>query len=62
MPDAAIQITNLVKQYAGQGDSPPKMALKGVSFDVPEGGVVGRLGANGAGEKHQIKKIGGVGM
>ena len=31
--------------------------LKGVSLDVPEGGVVALLGANGAGKSSTIKMI-----
>ncbi len=62
MPEAAIQIDALVKQYAGQGDSPPKMALKGVSFAVPEGGVFGLLGPNGAGKSTLINIMAGLVM
>jgi ABC-2 type transport system ATP-binding protein len=62
MSEAAIQIGDLVKQYAGQGDSPPKLALKGVSFDVPEGGVFGLLGPNGAGKSTLINIMAGLVM
>ena len=47
----AIRIDNLVKEYASPGPGePPKLALKGVSFDVPQGGIFGLLGPNGAGK------------
>ena len=38
----AIRIDDLVKEYApaGPGEK-PKLALKGVSFDVPQGGIFG---------------------
>jgi ABC-2 type transport system ATP-binding protein len=62
MPEAAIEIRDLVKRYAGQGGAPPKMALKGVSFDVPEGGVFGLLGPNGAGKSTLINIMAGLVM
>ncbi|MCX7865344.1 MAG: ATP-binding cassette domain-containing protein, partial [Novosphingobium sp.] len=46
----AISIRNLVKRYAPAGGAPGKLALNGVSFDVPEGGIFGLLGPNGAGK------------
>lgn len=62
MTEAAISIRNLVKEYAGQGNSPPKLALKGVSFDVPEGGIFGLLGPNGAGKSTLINTLAGLVM
>ncbi|MBT2135527.1 ABC transporter ATP-binding protein [Croceibacterium sp. LX-88] len=62
MPDAAIEIRDLVKEYAAQGDAPPKLALKGVSFDVPEGGIFGLLGPNGAGKSTLINIMAGLVM
>ena len=59
---AAIEIRDLVKEYAGQGDTPPKLALKGVSFDVPEGGIFGLLGPNGAGKSTLINIMAGLVM
>lgn len=58
----AIEIRDLVKQYAAQGDAEPKLALKGVSFDVPEGGVFGLLGPNGAGKSTLINIMAGLVM
>ncbi len=62
MADAAIEIRDLVKTYAAQGDAPPKQALKGVSFDVPEGGIFGLLGPNGAGKSTLINIMAGMVM
>ena len=36
------------------------MAIRGVSFDVPQGGIVTILGANGAGKTTVLKTICGV--
>ena len=57
----AIRIENLVKRYApnGPGDE-GKLALKGVSFDVPQGGVFGLLGPNGAGKSTIINILAGL--
>jgi ABC-2 type transport system ATP-binding protein len=57
---AAISIRGLVKEYAAQGDAPPKLALKGVSFDVPQGGIFGLLGPNGAGKSTLINIMAGL--
>ena len=56
----AISIRNLVKRYAATGDGPAKLALRGVSFDVPEGGVFGLLGPNGAGKSTLINIMAGM--
>ena len=56
----AIAIRDLVKEYASSGDSPPKKALKGVSFDVPQGGIFGLLGPNGAGKSTLINIMAGL--
>ena len=60
MADAAIEIRDLVKTYAAQGDAPPKQALRGVSFEVPEGGIFGLLGPNGAGKSTTFKMLCGL--
>src|SRR3978361_12725 len=36
------------------------LAIKGVSIDVPEGGMVALLGANGAGKSTTLKAISGL--
>ncbi|MXO86643.1 ATP-binding cassette domain-containing protein [Altererythrobacter aurantiacus] len=56
----AIRIDNLVKRYAGQQGEEGKLALKGVSFDVPQGGVFGLLGPNGAGKSTLINILSGL--
>lgn len=45
-----LEIKNLSKQY-------PSFALKGVSFNVPSGSIVGFIGENGAGKTTTIKLI-----
>lgn len=60
MAEAAIEIRDLVKTYAAQGAAPPKRALEGVSFDVPEGGIFGLLGPNGAGKSTLINIMAGL--
>ena len=60
--EAAIEIRDLVKEYAAQGGATAKLALKGVTFDVPEGGVFGLLGPNGAGKSTLINIMAGMVM
>ena len=59
----AIRIDNLVKRYAppkGAGEDAGKLALKGVSFDVPQGQIFGLLGPNGAGKSTLINILAGL--
>lgn len=58
----AIAIRDLVKRYAPAGTGEGKLALKGVSFDVPEGGIFGLLGPNGAGKSTLINILAGMVM
>jgi ABC-2 type transport system ATP-binding protein len=65
MNSPAIRIDNLVKRYAppknAKGeDAEGKLALKGVSFDVPEGSIFGLLGPNGAGKSTLINILAGL--
>ncbi|WP_137680755.1 ABC transporter ATP-binding protein [Aurantiacibacter suaedae] len=60
MSEAAIEIRDVVKRYAGSGKAEPKLALKGLSFDVPQGGVFGLLGPNGAGKSTLINIMAGL--
>jgi ABC-2 type transport system ATP-binding protein len=56
----AISINNLVKRYAATGKGEGKLALDGVSFDVPQGGIFGLLGPNGAGKSTLINILAGM--
>jgi ABC-2 type transport system ATP-binding protein len=58
----AISIKGLVKRYAGAKGAPGKLALDGVSFDVPQGGIFGLLGPNGAGKSTLINILSGLVM
>jgi ABC-2 type transport system ATP-binding protein len=57
---AAISIRDVVKRYAASKGDPGKLALDGVSFDVPEGGIFGLLGPNGAGKSTLINIMAGL--
>src|SRR5246127_1878640 len=54
MPDAVLQVDNLVKHY---GDV---HAVRGVSFSVDEGEVFGLLGPNGAGKTTTVEILEGL--
>jgi ABC-2 type transport system ATP-binding protein len=57
----AIVIRDLVKRYAPPGrNTPAKLALDGVSFEVPQGGIFGLLGPNGAGKSTLINILAGL--
>jgi ABC-2 type transport system ATP-binding protein len=63
--EPAIRIDNLVKRYApAKGANGTvtagKLALGGVSFDVPEGSIFGLLGPNGAGKSTLINILAGL--
>lgn len=63
--EPAIRIDNLVKRYApAKGANGTmtqgKLALGGVSFDVPQGSIFGLLGPNGAGKSTLINILAGL--
>src|ERR1700740_1394250 len=51
MSEPILKVSN-VETYYG-----PIMAIRGVSFDVPKGGIVTILGANGAGKTTVLKTV-----
>jgi branched-chain amino acid transport system ATP-binding protein len=54
MAESLLTVSN-VETYYG-----PILAIRGVSFDVPKGGIVTILGANGAGKTTVLKTVSGV--
>ena len=63
--EPAIRIADLTKRYASSKGAkgaaiPGKLALDGVSFDVPEGSIFGLLGPNGAGKSTLINILAGL--
>ena len=58
--EPAISIRDVVKRYAAPDGCEGKLALKGVSFDVPQGGIFGLLGPNGAGKSTLINILAGL--
>jgi branched-chain amino acid transport system ATP-binding protein len=54
MPESILRVSNIETYYG------PIMAIRGVSFDVPQGAIVTVLGANGAGKTTVLKTISGV--
>lgn len=63
--EPAIRIANLTKRYAAPkgakgADAAGKLALDGVSFDVPQGAIFGLLGPNGAGKSTLINTLAGL--
>ncbi len=54
MADALLTVSNVETAYG------PILAIRGVSFAVPAGGIVTILGANGAGKSTILKTVSGV--
>ncbi len=60
LPVNAIEIRDLKKTYTASGKSPEKVALKGVSLDIPRGSMFALLGPNGAGKSTLINIMAGL--
>lgn len=54
MAEPILKVSNIETYYG------PIMAIRGVSFEVPEGSIVTILGANGAGKTTVLKTVSGV--
>ncbi|UYN93722.1 MAG: ABC transporter ATP-binding protein [Enhydrobacter sp.] len=54
MAETILKVSNIETYYG------PIMAIRGVSFEVPKGGIVTILGANGAGKTTVLKTVSGV--
>ena len=54
MSEPILKVSNVETCYG------PIVAIRGVSFDVPQGGIVTILGANGAGKTTVLKTVSGV--
>ena len=52
-----IKFNNITKKFKADFYAQPFVALDDVSFSVPEGSMVGFLGANGAGKTTSLKVI-----
>jgi len=56
----AIDAQDIRKTYRAQGGQPEKVALKGVTLQVPQGSIFGLLGPNGAGKSTFINIMAGL--
>ena len=54
MAEALLKVSNIETYYG------PIVAIRGISFDVPQGQIVTILGANGAGKTTILKTVSGV--
>jgi ABC-2 type transport system ATP-binding protein len=57
MSGPALEVVSLGKSYRTGLRKPPRQALSGLTFTLPEGAVMGLLGPNGAGKTTTLKVI-----
>ncbi|WP_461370082.1 ATP-binding cassette domain-containing protein [Candidatus Darwinibacter acetoxidans] len=55
-----VRVESLEKTYPGRRGAPPVKAVDRVSFQVPQGQLVGLLGPNGAGKTTIVKMMCGL--
>ncbi|MBV45478.1 MAG: multidrug ABC transporter ATP-binding protein, partial [Rhodobiaceae bacterium] len=60
LPDNAIDIKNLSKQYKSPDGKSSFFALDSVSLNIPRGSIFGLLGPNGAGKSTFINILAGL--
>lgn len=56
----AVGVRNLQKTYRAAGKAPAKVALHGISLEIPRGSLFGLLGPNGAGKSTLINILAGL--
>ncbi len=60
LPENAIEVRGLTKEYRGNGKTAPKLALKNVDLSIPRGSLFALLGPNGAGKSTLINILAGM--
>lgn len=60
MPENAIEVRGLTKEYRAQGSAGAKLALDSVDLDIPRGSLFALLGPNGAGKSTFINILAGM--
>ena len=56
-----MSIQRSILSFAGKDKTPNRfVAVKGVSFDVPQGEIVGLIGKNGSGKSTTLRAIAGI--
>ncbi|MEZ0228395.1 MAG: ABC transporter ATP-binding protein [Planctomycetota bacterium] len=58
--EAFVEVENLEKTYSGGLFGSPVQALKGISFSIRQGELMGLLGPNGAGKTTTVKILSGL--
>ncbi len=60
LPENAIEVRGLTKEYRAQGAGAAKLALDHVDLDIPRGSLFALLGPNGAGKSTFINILAGM--